>query len=224
MQKIHGRRAAIVCLAALSMFQPSPLRAQSSATGTVSGQVTDRQIAVIVAAHATLTHTSTNTVQSTSTNETGRYIFLNVPPGVYNLTVSKEGFSQARIVGQTVEVGLVLTLDLSLDVGSTATSVEVKAAAGAELQTTNATVGTTIAGDPLMNLPNLGRDANAFFVLQPAVTPAGQVAGVPIDQNLFQLDGGNNTSDQDCLIFQRLYGRRNRRQSLGGHAHSRGKH
>src|SRR5258708_10732496 len=135
MQKIHGRRAAIVCLAALSMFQPSPLRAQSSATGTVSGQVMDRQSAVIVGARATLTDTSTNTVHSTSTNETGRYIFLNVPPGVYNLTVSKEGFSQPRIVGQTVEVGLVLTLDLSLDVGSTATSVDVTAAAAAELTT-----------------------------------------------------------------------------------------
>ena len=197
MQKIRGGGVSVVCLAVFSAFHAVPVRAQSASTGTVSGQVTDRQAAVIVGAQVTLTDTSTNTVQSTSTNDAGRYIFLNVPPGVYNLTVSKEGFSQAKIVGQTVEVGLVLTLDLSLEVGSTTTSVEVKAAAGAELQTTNATVGTTIAGDPLMNLPNLGRDANAFFVLQPAVTPAGQVAGVPIDQNLFQLDGGNNTSDQD---------------------------
>ncbi len=197
MQRIDGLGVAFVWLAVFSTFHASPVRAQSASTGTVSGQVTDRQDAVIVGAKATLTDTSTNNVQSTSTNEAGRYVFLNVPPGVYNLNVSKEGFSQAKIVGQTVEVGLVLTLDLSLDVGSTTTSVEVKAAAGAELQTTNATVGTTISGDPLMNLPNLGRDANAFFVLQPAVTPAGQVAGVPIDQNLFQLDGGNNTSDQD---------------------------
>jgi hypothetical protein len=197
MQKIHGGGVSVIWLAVLATFYASPVRAQSASTGTVSGQVTDRQDAVIVGAKVTLTDTSTNTVQSTSTNGAGRYIFLNVPPGVYNLNVSHEGFSQARIQGQTVEVGLVLTLDLSLDVGSTATSVEVKAAAGAELQTTNATVGSTIAGDPLMNLPNLGRDANAFFVLQPAVTPAGQVAGVPIDQNLFQLDGGNNTSDQD---------------------------
>jgi len=197
MQRIHWGRVSLAFLATLATFHSSPLQAQSAATGTVSGQVTDRQNAVIVGAQVTLADTTTNTVQSNSTNEAGRYIFLNVSPGVYNLTVSKEGFSQAKIVEQTVEVGLVLTLDLSLEIGSTTTSVEVKAAPGAELQTTNATVGTTIAGDPLMNLPNLGRDANAFFVLQPAVTPAGQVAGVPIDQNLFQLDGGNNTSDQD---------------------------
>ena len=197
MKKVTVPRILAVCLAAAVMLCAKAAHGQSSSTGTVSGQVTDRQSAVIVGAQVTLTDTSTNTLQTTSTNGVGRYIFLNVPPGVYNLTVSKEGFDQAKIVGQTVEVGLVLTLDLSLEVGSTATSLEVKAAAGAELQTTNATVGTTISGDPLMNLPNLGRDANAFFVLQPAVTPSGQVAGVPIDQNLFQLDGGNNTSDQD---------------------------
>src|SRR6202162_2153953 len=141
MQKIYGGGIPVVCLAVFSTFNPALVRAQSASTGTVSGQVTDRQGAVIVGAPVRLTDTSTHTAQSTSTNDAGRYIFLNVPPGVYNLTVSKEGFSQAKIVGQTVEVGLVLTLDLSLDVGSTATSVEVKASAGAELENTNANLG-----------------------------------------------------------------------------------
>src|ERR1700693_693486 len=141
MQKIRGGGVSVVCLAVFSTFHPALVRAQSASTGTVSGQVMDRQSAVIVGAQVTLTDTSTNTVQSTSTNDAGRYIFLNVPPGAYNLHVSKEGFSQARILGHTVEVGLVLTLDLSLDVGYTATSVEVKASAGAELENTNANLG-----------------------------------------------------------------------------------
>ena len=71
-----------------------------------------------------------------------------------------------------------LTLNVTMDVGSTATTVDVKAGAGAELQTTNATVGSTISGVSLLNLPNFGRDANAFFTLQPLTTPGGQVAGV----------------------------------------------
>jgi hypothetical protein len=111
--------------------------------------------------------------------------------------VSKTGFSQAKLSGQAVQVGLELTLKVTLEVGSTATTVEVKASAGAELQTSNATVGTTISGAPLNALPNLGRDANSFFVLQPAVAPGGQVSGAGNDQTLFQLDGGNNSSDQD---------------------------
>jgi hypothetical protein len=41
----------------------------------------------------------------------------------------------------------------------------------------NATVGQTITGQSLIMLPNLGRDASSFAVLQPGVTPGGSVAG-----------------------------------------------
>src|SRR5260370_39361859 len=75
--------------------------AQSSAVGTIWGQVTDRQDALIPAAEIVLTDTSTNGTQSTVTNSSGRYLFPNVPPGTYNITVSKPGFSQAKLQGQT---------------------------------------------------------------------------------------------------------------------------
>src|SRR5262249_31403978 len=149
------------------------LGAQSTSTGTIAGQVTDRQSAVIVGAEVILNDTSTSTTQTTLTNDVGRFIFLNVAPGTYNIRISKSGFTQARLVAQTVEVGLVRTLNVTLEVGSTSTSVEVQAAVGAELQTTNATVGTVISGKALTTLPNLGRDANVFFTLQPGVMPGG---------------------------------------------------
>jgi hypothetical protein len=87
--------------------------AQSSAVGTVSGQVTDRQDALIPGAVIVLTDTSTNGTQSTVSNASGRYIFPNVPPGTYNVTVSKSGFTQAKLQDQTVEVGLVRTLNVT---------------------------------------------------------------------------------------------------------------
>ncbi|HWB96783.1 MAG TPA: carboxypeptidase-like regulatory domain-containing protein, partial [Bryobacteraceae bacterium] len=180
------------------------VQAQSTSTGTVSGQVADPQGAVIAEATVVLTDTSTDTKQLTQTNAVGRYLIPNVHPGIYDLTVTKNGFKQARVVGQKVAVGFELTLNVTLEIGSTSTSIDVQASAGAELQTSNATVGSTISGESLMNLPNFGRDANAFFVLQPAVTPGGgangaiggQVAGVVEDQSQFQLDGGNNSDDQ----------------------------
>ncbi len=187
----------IICLWSLLILSAPPALAQSSSTGRVSGQVVDRQGAVIGSAEVVLTDTLINTKQTTKTNEAGRYFFLNVNPGVYDLTVSMSGFSQAKISGQSVAVGLELTLNPTLEIGSTTTSVEVKAGVGAELQTSNSTVGSTISGVSIMNLPNLGRDANAFFVLQPAVAPGGQVAGVVQDQSQFQLDGGNNSDDQE---------------------------
>ena len=184
-------------LTSLLTLSAPDARAQSTSTGRISGQVTDRQNAIVEGAEVVLIDPTTNTKQRSVTNEVGRYLILNVHPGSYSLTVSKSGFSQAKLVGQTVAVGLELTLNLVLDVGSTSTSVEVQASAGAELQTSNATVGSTISGAALMNLPNFGRDANAFLALQPAVTPGGQVAGVVQDQSKFQLDGGNNSDDQE---------------------------
>src|SRR3954447_19025097 len=119
----------VLCLGSLLILSP-PALAQSTSTGRVSGQVTDQQNAAMVAAEVILTDTATNTTQTTQTNEVGRYLFLNVQPGTYDLSVSKSGFAQARVVGQSVSVGLELTLDVALTVGSTASSVEVKASAG----------------------------------------------------------------------------------------------
>ena len=171
--------------------------AQATDTGTVSGQVTDQQGAAIAGAELKLTDVSTGNVRTTVSNDTGRYTLVNVDPGVYNIEARKSGFALAKIPEQKVDVGLVLTINIPMQVGSTSTTVEVQAQAGAELQTTNATVGSTITGKSIEALPNLGRDANAFVLLQPGVAPGGQVAGAVADQNAYQLDGAGNSSDMD---------------------------
>jgi len=170
---------------------------QSTSSGTISGQVSDDQGASIPGASVKLIDEATKTPRTVATNNDGRYDVFNLNPGLYEVMVTKPGFAETRFPGQTVQVGLVLTLNATLHVGSTSTTVEVAAAAGAELQTTNATVGSTISGVQLNNLPNLGQDANSLFTLQPGVSPNGNVAGSVSDQNQYQLDGGNNSSDMD---------------------------
>ncbi|HKN77414.1 MAG TPA: carboxypeptidase-like regulatory domain-containing protein [Candidatus Acidoferrum sp.] len=184
---------ALLCLCALV---PSALFAQSASTGTVAGTVTDPSGAAVGAATVTLTDKGTNIPRVASSNDNGRYIFVDVPAGTYDLTVSKQGFRISRLTGQTVNVGTALTLNVSLEVGSVAESVEVTAS-NAELQTLNATVGNTVSGVALDSLPSISRDASTFFTLQPGVAPDGSVAGVAMDQNSFQLDGGQNTNDMD---------------------------
>ncbi|HWC96879.1 MAG TPA: carboxypeptidase-like regulatory domain-containing protein [Candidatus Sulfopaludibacter sp.] len=175
----------------------SPAWSQSTATGTVSGQVTDAQSAAVSGTEVKLVDTSTNKAQATTTNDSGRYTFQNVQPATYSLTFNKPGFSTYQVNTQTVVVGQVLTINAQLTVGATTTTVEVTSVAGAELQTTNATVGQTLTGDSLIFLPNLGREAAALTLYQPGVSPEGAVAGAMNDQNTFQLDGGNNSNDMD---------------------------
>ncbi len=187
----------IVCLALAITFSANLAWAQATNTGTVSGQVTDQQGAAIAGAQLKLIDVATNTPRVTNSNQDGRYTFVNVAPGTYNIEVSKPGFAESKVEQQQVQVGLELTINLSLHVGATSTTIEVQAQAGAELQTSNASVGSTITGQSITLLPNLGRDANSFVVLQPGVTPMGNVAGAVNDQNAYQLDGAPNSSDMD---------------------------
>ncbi len=185
----------LLCAAGLLVFGAIEARAQSASSGSVAGLVTDQQNALVAGAEVRLIDSHTNTSLTTTTNDQGRYSFASVSPAVYDIIASKAGFSSARITGQAVEVGLALNVNIALQVGSTTTTVEVQAAAGAELQTLNATVGSTISGASMLMLPNLGRDASSLSVLQVGVAPTGNVAGAASDQNVFQLDGGSNSDD-----------------------------
>src|SRR5437016_14221308 len=168
---------------------------QAVSTGVVTGQVVDPQDKFVVGAAVTLTDVSTGSARSTQTNDVGRYVFTQVPPGTYNVSVTKEGFSQTRISDQSVAVGLTLTVNVQLKVGASSQTVEVTYTPGAELQTMNSTMGTTIDGNSVLLLPNIGREAAALATLQPAVTPNGYTAGAVNDQNTYQLDGGNISDD-----------------------------
>jgi len=170
--------------------------AQTAGTGQVVGTVTDPTGAAISGATVTLTDTTTNSTRTATTNEGGRYIFPNVVPGKYSVTISKNGFRQAKFADKEVVVGESRTFDAKMELGSATESIEV-VATNTELQTMNATVGNTITGVALESLPGLGRDVSTFVTLQPGVAPDGSVAGANQDQNSFQLDGGNNSSDMD---------------------------
>jgi hypothetical protein len=168
---------------------------QATSTSTVTGLVTDQQNATIPGVEVKLLDRATNSALTTTTNDAGRYIFVNVPSGTYALTFTKAGFSAYRVDEVKLEVGSSITINPTLQIGSTATTVEVSATMGAELQTANATVGTTITQNSIMFLPNLGRDVQTLAVLQPGVTSSGYTAGAYMDQNTYMLDGGNTSDD-----------------------------
>jgi hypothetical protein len=168
---------------------------QATTTSSVIGLITDSTNAAIPGSDVTLTDLGTKISQKASTNEAGRYIFTNVNPGTYSLTVIKQGFAKSEISSQTVEVSSTLTLNFKMELGTSTTTVEVRAVTGAELVTTNAAVGTTISGAALDSLPNFGRDVTTLSVIQPGTTLGGFTAGAYSDQNSFTLDGGNNSDD-----------------------------
>ena len=157
---------AVLCLASGTYAQGA------ATTGTVTGTVIDPQGAAVADAQISLTDTATNLPLTTNTTEAGRYVFVNVPPGTYNFMVSKSGFRVTKIAKQTVNVGTTLTLNVTLELGSMAETVEVQVASSAELQTENASLGSTVENEMLLAIPNLNRDASSLLTFQPATAPA----------------------------------------------------
>ena len=138
-------------LAVAGMLAPDA--SAQAAAGTVTGQITDQQGAAISGAEIKLSDPTTNSVRTTESNDVGRFTMTGIPPADYEVLVTKTGFTSAKMSAQHVEVGQVLTLNIPLTIGATTTTVEVQATAGAELQTLNATIGTTITNERCICYP-----------------------------------------------------------------------
>src|SRR5579864_1622284 len=193
------------------IFSSCTLFAQSASTSTLNGDVTDPTGAVVAGAEIILTDISTNASQKATSNQAGHYSFPSVQPGEYKLTVKKERFRQTTTTF-TVSVGINVSQNIKLEVGGANEIVEVQAT-GQELQTADASVGNVLDRATLQSLPSLSRDATALLQLQPMAAPSynagpgtsggegnttsGGVAGALNDQNTFNLDGGDATSNTE---------------------------
>src|SRR6516164_3812840 len=190
-------------LICVSSVIPSVIWAQSSTTGTVGGTVTDPTGAIVPGATVTLAPVGTNVTQTTTTDSSGRYLFPAVNPGRYNVKCSAKGFRSIEINQVDVEILKAATVDIHLAVGQQSETVEVVASSGAELQTSDASIGTVMGGDPLLRLPAQQRSITAILMMQPATSPSagsddvngGMVSGALADQSTFFVDGGDATSD-----------------------------
>jgi Carboxypeptidase regulatory-like domain len=167
---------------------------QTATTGLLQGTVTDPQGAVLPGVEVKLLDRTTNQSRVEMTNEDGLFTFVNVPPGNYSLTVTKQGFRTSRIAELTVEVNKSYTFPIGLEVGQATEIVTVQADSGAELQTTDSSVGNVVGTRMLRQLPTATRNTLELISLQPTTTPGGfgsggTVSGARSDQNTIILDG-----------------------------------
>ena len=116
-----------VCLAILG---GGALRGQIP-TGTIAGNVHDSSGAAVVAAAVSIKSRATNSNRDLATDPSGTFKAANLPPGGYDLTVTKTGFRTLREPGVSVTLDRTTQVALVLDVGPVSDSVEVPAKAAA---------------------------------------------------------------------------------------------
>lgn len=148
--------------------------------GEITGVVQDASGALIPNASVTATNNATNVARTTLTNSSGLYSFPGLVPGTYDVKVTAPGFETAVRANIVLQVQQTARVDFTMQVGQAVQTIEV-AANAALLNTDNATVGTVIEEQRIMDLPLNGRSYFSLVALSPGVTtgfvPAAQAAG-----------------------------------------------
>jgi len=138
-------------LALCGLFSFSALAQET--TGGLQGLVKDPSGAVVPGAKVVVTSTSLVGSKEIATDGSGYYRFSNLPPGTYTLTVTAKGFKTTKREGLNLEVGHLPSIDVSLEVGTAETIVEVTSAAP-QIDITTTQNLTNITDDIIQNVPH----------------------------------------------------------------------
>src|SRR5215471_17017065 len=99
----------------------------AQSTAQLSGTVRDQSGAVLPGVEVTATQTATGLVRSVVTNETGSYVLPNLPVGPYRLDATLPGFRSFSQTGIVLQVDANPVINIALEVGQIAETVEVQA-------------------------------------------------------------------------------------------------
>jgi Carboxypeptidase regulatory-like domain/TonB dependent receptor len=109
---------------------------------------------------------------ATASDERGQYHVLGLPAGRYSLTVEVQGFRTYHQTGITLRLADEVEVDVKLEVGQSAQSVEVTAAAPL-LQSASGVVGYSVDQTKVTDLPLDGRNFIPLVALAPGVALPG---------------------------------------------------
>ena len=173
--------------------------------GSITGIVTDNTGALVPGANVDLTNSATGVKTQTTTNGAGLYTFPNLQPGTYQLTFTKTGFKTTSRGSIDVQVASNLRVDIALAVGTVTETAEV-AAETPILQSQDASLGNTIEGRAVTDMPLNGRNVYALVSLVPGAVPQNGTTQAPVSLSrppISRLGAGEQTRAPQLLTALR---------------------
>ncbi len=158
-----------LCSLLIAVFVLSSLCTRLQAqydNGSLVGTIHDPSGAPIVGAAVKITNNDNGSVADTKTNGSGDYEFPSLRVGVYKVSASSAGFSDAAAQNITVSVGNRQRIDLTLKVGAAETTVEVQDVA-VQIETETSERGQNITNYQSESLPLVTRNYSDFLALVP---------------------------------------------------------
>src|SRR5688572_1731323 len=163
--------------------------AAQESRGTLAGVVSDPTGARVANAEVVATSASTGVAYRSQTTAAGAYTIPFLPPGEYSLKVTAQGFKTVERSPILIQVQSKVDVDVSLELGSVADVVNVRADAPM-LDTATASTGQVIENRRIVELPLNGRNPLALAQMSPGVV---SVEG-PTFLRAFDINGASSLS------------------------------
>ncbi len=157
--------------------------------GAITGKIVDATGAVIPNAKITAVWYVAKLRFEANSDAEGKFVLVDLPPGVYELTFDSVGFRKTIVQNVFVQPQQLTELDMQLEVGNVSESVSVTADASV-IETTNSQVSTTITQSQIQDLPLNGRRLSRLSLLSQGF----QIDGASGSENVFVVDGQEVTN------------------------------
>lgn len=174
----------------------------SAQTGTTSlhGTVVDKSHGAVGGAKVTLVNPTQGLERDATTPANGEFEFLALPPGTYALDVEKDGFNKYEQKNLQLLVNVPTSVNVTLQVGSLSTRVEVSAQAET-INTTDASLGIAFGENQVKQLPLESRNVPDLLSLQPGVVYTGDRPDIDLDKDTRGGSVNGSHSDQSNITL-----------------------
>ena len=170
-----GLRVLVCLLALLGILTTGQRLLAQSSNGQITGLITDSSGAAVQDAKIVATNTETGVTYVSTTNGSGVYVLSQLVPGLYKVSLSKEGFGTVERTELTVRTGDHLSLDLSIKPATTRETVTVTESAPL-LQSDQSSASTVLDNKMITELPQLNRNSLDLTQVIPQVQGKGPLS------------------------------------------------
>jgi hypothetical protein len=168
-------KASVFLVILLLLVIAHPAKAQFNAS--LSGTVQDSTGATIPKASITLTNLGTKQARTAISSEGGTYRFSQLDPGTYSVNATASGFKVQSVPSIAIEAETARSLDLVLQAGGSSETVTVSAESVPILQSSDASIGSTIGSEEVRRLPIFGANPYELLRTAPGITGDGARSG-----------------------------------------------
>lgn len=180
---------AVLLTALFATLLSAPSGFGQTTDANLVGTVLDASGAGIPDATVEATNTATGVKYTTKTEASGNYRLNNLPVGTYDITTTSRGFATATLKGVALQLNKNTTANVTMQVGTVSSTVDVTEAA-TSVDTTTAQLQSSFDARQIVNLPIIENSNSFYGALNLSLLSAGVASNGGVGQGTGPSVGG----------------------------------